>query len=116
MTPVMKLRILFFSKSLFRYVYNILFVMLPAIPLLPLPEGHFLSSILVCLPVLTLLKAMLVKPEEKTCSCKLHLAEHCVSADFTLAHDLGVLTQLRRLRRDDDTLDLTLLTELNFAF
>lgn len=67
-------------------------------------------------PLPTLLKAMLVKPEEKTCSCKLHLAEHCVSADFTLAHDLGVLTQLRRLRRDDDTLDLILLTELKFPF
>ena len=111
MTPVMKLRILvFFSKSLFRYVYNIFLSCYQ--PFLYYPfKGHFSPP-----SRLTLLKAMLVKPEEKTCSCKLHLAEHCVSADFTLAHDLGVLTQLRRLRRDDDTLDLTLLTELNFAF
>lgn len=81
-----------------------IFYTLPPLPLPPLPLLY------------TLLKAMFVKPEEKTCSCKLHLAEHFVSADFTLAHDLGVLTQLRRLKRDDDTLDLILLTELKFAF
>ena len=49
--------------------------------------------------IFTLLKAMLVKPDEKTCSCKLHLAEHCVSADFKLAHDLVLPTLLRRLGR-----------------
>ncbi len=68
-------------------------------------------------PLPTLLKAMLVNPEEKTCSCRLHLAEYCVSADFTLAHDrLVLLTLLSRLTRDDDTRDLMLLTELKFAF
>ena len=69
------------------------------------------------LAIVTLLKAMLVNPEEKTCSCKLHLAEYCVSADFTLAHDRRVLLKLlSRLTRAADTRDLMLLTELKFPF
>ena len=60
-----------------------------------------------------------MKPEENTCSCKLHLAEHCVScvsADFTLAHDLGLPTRLMRLGRFADIRDFILRTELKFPF
>ena len=59
---------------------------------------------------------MLVNPEEKTCSCKLHLAEYCVSADFTLAHDLRLPTRLERLAREADVRDLIVLPEPKFPF